>query len=338
MKKASLVLQDKFMLKNNIFNKNYYLNRDQTSDRYIELKNQFLKYGYDLSTYDINNFENAEIIIYIDLPRDFKSNNSKKEILFLGENEMISKHQYKIAHNNSFSKVFTWNNEIVDNEKFFKYNFSYYLDFENFHRKDRNKFSVMINSNKYINHVNEIYSERIKLIDWFEKNETKNFDLFGEGWNKYLFKFYPFTFFNRFDSVRILLNKIFKNNFKVYKGKVSDKRSTLSNYKFAFCFENSGSYNGYITEKIFDAFFSGSIPIYYGAPDIENYIPNNCYIDYREFKSIQELMKKLKSMNSSQIIDYQNNIKSFIKSRKFDQFELKHSTTKIIQTILFDKI
>ena len=49
-------------------------------------------------------------------------------------------------------------------------------------------------------------------------------------------------------------------------------------------------------------------------------------------------MKRLKSMNSSQIIDYQNNIKSFIKSRKFDQFELKHSTTKIIQTILFDKI
>ena len=76
---------------------------------------------------------------------------------------------------------------------------------------------------------------------------------------------------------------------------------------FAFCFENSDSYCGYITEKIFDAFFSGTIPIYFGAPDIQDYIPKNCYIDYRQFHSTDELVKKLKS-----IVEENYNIPIFI--------------------------
>ncbi len=334
MRKVSLVLQDEAMLNNNIFNKNFYLNRDQTSDRYIELKNQFLKYGYDLSTYDINDFENSEIIIYIDLDKKFKFKKGKKQVLFLGENEMLYGHQYKMAFENSFDKVFTWNNKILDNKKFFKYNFSYYLDFQNFNQSKKRKLSVMINSNKFVNHPKEIYSERVNLINWFEKNNPTDFDLFGEGWNRYLFKYYPLTFFNRFSKLRSYINIILRKNFRVYMGGVSDKRQILCKYKFAFCFENSDSYCGYITEKIFDAFFSGTIPIYFGAPDIQDYIPKNCYIDYRQFHSTDELVKKLKSIGPKDLIDYQNNIKKFLKSKRFDQFELTLSTKKIIDTIL----
>ena len=335
MRKIALVIQDSSMLNNIIFDPSYYLNRDQTSDRYIELKKQFKNYGYDLSTYDLNSFEDSEIIIYIDLPKNIKFFKGKKQILFLGENEMIYNNQYNTDINKNFLKVFTWNDNLVDNKKYFKYNFSYYLDLKNFpYPNNKRKLVAMINSNKFIRHPNEIYSERRKIINWFEKNNLTDFDLYGEGWNKYLFKFYPFTFFNRFHNFRMFLNKKFNKNFLVYKGQVMDKRQTLKKYKFAFCFENSNSYDGYITEKIFDAFFSGTIPIYFGAPDIQDYIPENCYIDYRKFINLKELYKKLRNINSNEIINYQDNIKSFLKSSKYDQFELKLSTNKIIETIL----
>jgi hypothetical protein len=58
-------------------------------------------------------------------------------------------------------------------------------------------------------------------------------------------------------------------------GPVADKLQTASNYKFALVIENSGDY---MSEKLFDALFSGCLPIYVGAP-VETYgIPKNLVI------------------------------------------------------------
>jgi hypothetical protein len=52
-----------------------------------------------------------------------------------------------------------------------------------------------------------------------------------------------------------------------YKGYVEAKVDSLASYKYSICLENS-SYDGYITEKFIDAFLCGTIPIYWGAPDV----------------------------------------------------------------------
>lgn len=44
---------------------------------------------------------------------------------------------------------------------------------------------------------------------------------------------------------------------------IEDKHKWLQNYKFNLCFENS-SYPGYLTEKLFDAYNAGCVPIYWG--------------------------------------------------------------------------
>ena len=44
---------------------------------------------------------------------------------------------------------------------------------------------------------------------------------------------------------------------------VANKRRWLQDYKFNLCFENS-SYAGYLTEKLFDAYSAGCVPIYWG--------------------------------------------------------------------------
>ena len=67
-----------------------------------------------------------------------------------------------------------------------------------------------------------------------------------------------------------------------------NKTETISKYKFAVCFENT-SYPGYVTEKIIDCLVAGLIPIYLGAPDISEFVPEEAFIDMRKFNTWQEL-------------------------------------------------
>jgi hypothetical protein len=55
----------------------------------------------------------------------------------------------------------------------------------------------------------------------------------------------------------------------------------FSRYKFVYVCENSFE-NGYITEKIFNVFFSRSIPIYDGPFDTSRYFNKKVYIDTRK--------------------------------------------------------
>jgi hypothetical protein len=68
-----------------------------------------------------------------------------------------------------------------------------------------------------------------------------------------------------------------------------------SKYKFIICFENSKT-NGYITEKIFNVFLSGSIPIYDGAPNIGDYVNINTILLFDE-----NILKKVKILMNEQI-------------------------------------
>lgn len=55
----------------------------------------------------------------------------------------------------------------------------------------------------------------------------------------------------------------------------------FNQYKFIVCFENSKT-DGYITEKIFNAFLAKTIPIYDGAPNITSFIDPNSFVAFDE--------------------------------------------------------
>jgi hypothetical protein len=71
----------------------------------------------------------------------------------------------------------------------------------------------------------------------------------------------------------------------------------FSQYKFVICFENSNTH-GYITEKIFNVFLSGAIPIYNGAPDIENYVNKKAFIQYNG----ASILNKISLLSSSDVV------------------------------------
>jgi hypothetical protein len=77
---------------------------------------------------------------------------------------------------------------------------------------------------------------------------------------------------------------------------------------------------GWITEKIFDCFFAGTVPIYWGAPEIAELIPTDCFIDMRQFGSYPELARFLKALGPRDIERYKQSARAFLRSPQFEPF------------------
>jgi hypothetical protein len=61
------------------------------------------------------------------------------------------------------------------------------------------------------------------------------------------------------------------NNMDCKDGYTGPTDHLISQYKFMICFENTNKPN-YFTEKLINAYYHGTIPIYWGCPNIEDYI------------------------------------------------------------------
>ena len=86
----------------------------------------------------------------------------------------------------------------------------------------------------------------------------------------------------------------------------------MSNYTFALCFENMAM-QGYVTEKIFDCFYAGTIPLYLGASDISELLPKEAFIDCRQFSSWTQIADEILQMSNEQIQAMNEVGSSFIK-------------------------
>ncbi len=193
-------------------------------------------------------------------------------------------------------------------------------------RADRD-FMVMINMNKLPRvYWNELYTERMRAVEYFARHGEV--DLYGIGWDGPSFRmgqtFVPGSVqklqrllthqWHRFrPDPRLVIAR------KVYKGQLDTKLKTLASYKFSLCFENTLT-KGWLTEKIFDCFHVGTIPIYWGATDIEELIPPECFIDMRRFANYDELRTFLRSRTNEDIEQYRRSARDFLQSPAFRPF------------------
>jgi hypothetical protein len=192
----------------------------------------------------------------------------------------------------------------------------------NFQKK---KFLTMINTNSrihplrrlYVTIANflrplptlvnrELYVDRLEAISYFSKRS--DFDLYGVGWERPT----RYVYGRRAERYAAAAKKS-------WRGSVPDKLSTLEQYKFSICFENC-IFSGWVTEKILDSMLAGCVPIYWGAPDIEEFIPANCYIDFKKFKNYAELEQFLDGMDEKTYQTYIDNINKFIASDRYRYF------------------
>ena len=297
------------------------------------------KQGHQVSTLDMGGKFDA--VVFLEFP-GLKNKYLKKLIknkfenlyLITLESPIIRPENYDKENHKFFKKIFTWDDKVIDNKKYFKLNYCHKKPKDLLLKSKKSKLCTLIAANKFKSHASELYSERRKIIRWFEKNHAQDFDLYGFGWNRYYFH-------GQFLGINLLrlnrlsfLAKLLKPNYPSYKGKVKSKAETYKNYKFAICYENSKDFPGYITEKIFDCFFAGCVPIYRGASNITDHIPNNTFIDKRNFKNIDQLYNFIKNMPDNEYNNYLKAIQNFIQNDKFYEFSPEYFSQTLIKEIL----
>ncbi|KAK3008040.1 hypothetical protein RJ639_014935 [Escallonia herrerae] len=69
----------------------------------------------------------------------------------------------------------------------------------------------------------------------------------------------------------------------------------MSHYKFVLAIENTVT-ESYVTEKLFYALDSGAVPIYFGAPNVWDFVPPHSIIDGTQFQSMEELAIFVKAL------------------------------------------
>jgi len=252
----------------------------------------------------------------------------------------------------SFKRIFSWSDS-DSLERFvggplrcepFRWPQAYEDVHENIWTRTDRKFLVMINANKLPRiYWQELYTERQRAVEFFSR--TGEIDLYGVGWDGP-----PYRVGRAWIPVPATLRRVQRGILRywqrvhpdpllaaarrVFRGVAVSKAQTLGSYTFSLCFENM-ILKGWITEKICDCFYAGTIPVYWGAPDVESYIPPECFIDMRRFSGYPELRSFLKSLTERDIRVYKENARDYLKSPRFRP-STKYAFVDIFRRILED--
>jgi len=146
----------------------------------------------------------------------------------------------------------------------------------------------------------QLHDERLAAISHFGRRGL--LDLYGNGWKN--LNNLPLSWQSELSTTIVSLNPT----------PCLDKMATISSYKFALCFENI-EFPGYVTEKMIDCLVAGVVPIYWGAPDIRDFISESCFIDARKFSSLDMLEAHLGKISESEWVEIVENGRTFLKSK-----------------------
>lgn len=246
-----------------------------------------------------------------------KNNFFDKSYLLILEGILDAPENHSKNLSKYFKKVFTWNDNLVDNSKFLKILWPQQVEWatvESIPFSDK-KLIVNISANKFSTSHFELYSERRKIIKYLDKYHSDQFDLYGFGWNQ------PTNLFQK-------IAPLFYKSYNTYRGIAGDKGQIFSKYKFGIVYDNA-KIPGYVTEKIFDCLRSNCIPIYLGAPNISEILPSDLYIDRRNFKSNRDLLDFLLKIDEDEYLSYILRIKKYLLTDNFKS----HLSISLAQTI-----
>ena len=293
-----------------------------TSSLFYNFDQLLKQESIQIDTFDKKKKEEAvDLILCVDIPYPWQlrewwfllTTKCEKKILLAIEAPIINPFNYYPFFYWLFNKVYTWNENRANNQKIkllhYSYNDNVAFEFSSKKFIDK-KLLSFISGNKnapWLFHwlslsKKNLYKDRLKAAIFFEENYPDDFDFYGRGWNPS-------------KKNRNFYKSYCKRFFKTYKGTVENKLSTLSNYKFNLCFENTIVKNC-ISEKIFDCFKAGCVPIYLGAPNITDHIPKSAFIDFRNFSSYQKLYEFIANMNEKTHLSYIKAGQNFMNSQE----------------------
>ena len=298
------------------------------------LRDAFLKKGIEINTPDLNLGKQISFEIYIE--GQAPGEGLYPKYLLALENPFINTLNADLEYCRQFDGVFSWNPRLASLPNFNLLMVPNELrthPFKGF--EERPIFSSLINANKRFpkSTPDDLYEERLKTIKWYEIHCPEDFHLYGLGWEK------PSPAFTGVEKFRRRIDRLRTQvygykPFPSFYGSIEDKASVYSVSKFAFCYENTKNLENYITEKIFDAMMAGCVPIYWGANNVGDYIPESCFVDRRLFRDNAELHAFLKSMRPEEYLHYQEAIQRFLDGPGMQIFKAEDYVNRLVNAIV----
>ena len=314
------------------------------------LKNQSLDNVYAILFFDMHSvfpenssiFKKIKFIVYNWLRKDTSSRNiffeekklkiKIKKYLIAFEPKIICPDNYKQKFAHFFDETFSWTHECcggssINNLIKLPIHINTYKDI-NKNSFNNKKLLITISSNKGSYKKGSLDEFKFNGYKQLYKNLKNDFDLYGYLWDQSFIEWLS----------KIIRGKKSKFFFKLpgyYRGVLDCKKDVLPFYKFCLVIENM-SYISFITEKIFHAIDYGCIPIYYGAPDIENYIPKECFIDLRNFKDWNLLCKYIKRFDEEKYQKFLYHRKIFLSSSIYKEFSSSAFALKVSERITLE--
>jgi hypothetical protein len=195
---------------------------------------------------------------------------------------------------------------------------------ENRERLDR---VVLVNADKWSYVQGQHYWLRAAV-----SSQLDRIDVFGFGWDRPLFVRLAHRAFELWRTLSSRARPQFQGLTRIlarpknYKGSIRDKNSAMKNYKVALVVENSSEF---LTEKLFDAWFAGCIPVYVG-PSVEAFgIPSNLVFQVQQ-PSVQEVIISIDAALAADWESYFHNLKDFLSSDAAAEWKAESALAAIV--------
>jgi alpha(1,3/1,4) fucosyltransferase len=265
-----------------------------------------------------------DVFFFQDMPsRDdpvwtFASQRRRPRYLWVVENPLIDRLNADYGRYSEFTQVFTFEDEAV--RKYGCRKLNYVFDFEKTYESPPDfsgrKFAVMISSRVKKLRPGLVSGERVRTIDYYERRHPDQFDLFGIGWEGGIKRLMAHPRCYRLVQAMRLAGLAPSSPCRVWRGMLDKKLPTIAKYRFSYCYENTTTISGYITEKLFDVLMAGTVPIYLGHSGTRKIFPQGLYVDRSDFKDDADLYSFLSSMSENEWTAYRNVARDFLADKQ----------------------
>ena len=303
---------------------------------YAKLRERFLAAGIELNTPDVNAGRPIAFELHINCRRQ---DPSARAYVYLYENPLIRPLNRDREALGRYARWFTWDGELLGDPRAILLPYPNDLKVGRWNGPEaRPIFLALVASNKAlaIADPRDQYQERVRILNWYERHAPAYFHLYGRGWE------HPAALPGRWGRLRNQARKLAcrlmpaRSPYATWKGPVADKIPLLSRARFCLAHENSRDLPGYVTEKLFDCFRAGCVPVYSGPREIHDIIPAPCFIDARRFANPEQMHTHLLSVDDGAFRGYQEAIRHFLLSDKARPYSREHFVETIASVILGD--
>jgi hypothetical protein len=256
-------------------------------------------------------------------PKNILERKDLKKICYLleGPNSWHKDNYDYDTLNKYFDKIISYWKPLLSKNKVEYFPFVSRFDMTNKYHKEiinkKRKYDKtigMILANRPNNESYSINGIELKRLDWIRKElvlKLDNVTVHGQGWDE--------INNHKYITIENIRNRMMDD---------TDIHQFYKRFNFALIIENCDALN-YVSEKIYDAWVAGCIPIYYASNNSILDLPKDCYIDIKDFTNFDDLNNFINLLSEKDIDKYYENI-----SKNIEQILNNVSPNRLCDLIL----